>query len=78
MARSQNSFIKKKKADQKRKKQQEKLERKLEKKNKPKSTEEDMMAYLDEDGNIVSSPPSEKNETTDQADKDNTETKENN
>ena len=58
MARSQNAFIKKKKAEAKRKKKKEKFERKLEKKDLPKKGGlEDMMAYVDEFGNITSEPP---------------------
>jgi hypothetical protein len=60
MARSQNSFIKKQKAERKRKKRQEKIQRKIEKKNKDTSGDlKDMMAYLDEDGNIVDESPEE-------------------
>ncbi len=57
MARSQNSFIKKLKAEKKRKKREEKFQKKLERKNKEKSGDlESMMAYLDEDGNITTKP----------------------
>ncbi len=57
MARSQNSFIKKLKAEKKKKKKQEKFQKKLEKKNKETNGElENMLAYLDEDGNIISEP----------------------
>lgn len=60
MARSQNSFIKKQKAEKKRKKRQEKIQRKIEKKNKDTSGDlKDMIAYLDEDGNIVDESPEE-------------------
>lgn len=61
MARSQNSFIKKLKAEKKRKKKKEKFEKRLEKKNQETSGDlEDMMAYVDEFGNIVDEPPEPK------------------
>lgn len=58
MARSQNSFIKKQKAEKKRKKKQEKMEKRL---NKESGSGElqDMIAYVDEFGNITSEPPEE-------------------
>ena len=57
MGRSQNSFMKKLKAEKKRKKKQEKFDKKMEKKNKPVSGKlEDMLAYVDENGNISSEP----------------------
>ena len=57
MARSQNSFIKKLKAEKKRKKKVEKFEKKQERKNhSTKGTIENMIAYVDEDGNIVDKP----------------------
>jgi S-adenosylmethionine hydrolase len=60
MARSQNSFIKKQKAERKRKKQAEKLQKRIEKKNQETSGKlEDMIAYVDEFGNIVDEPPTE-------------------
>ncbi len=59
MARSQNSFIKKLKAEKKKKKQAEKLQKKIDKKNNPKAGMDDMIAYIDEDGNITSEPPEE-------------------
>ena len=60
MARSQNSFIKKQKAEKKRKKKMEKFEKRLEKKNQEtKGNLEDMLAYVDEFGNIVDEPPEE-------------------
>ena len=63
MARSQNSFIKKQKAERKRKKQEDKLQKRLEKKNKPTNGNlEDMMAYVDEFGNITATPPEEQEE----------------
>ena len=67
MSRSQNSFIKKQKAEKKRKKQKEKFEKRLEKKNLEKKGDlEDMMAYIDADGNITSEPPEEKEKKEDQ------------
>ena len=54
MARSQNSFIKKLKAEKKRKKKQEKFQKKMEKKNAETSGDlKDMIAYVDEDGNLT-------------------------
>ncbi|AWW28742.1 cold-shock protein [Echinicola strongylocentroti] len=58
MARSNNSFIKKQKADRKAKKKKEKLENRLEKKRHETSGKlEDMIAYVDEFGNISDTPP---------------------
>jgi uncharacterized protein YaaR (DUF327 family) len=58
MARSQNSFIKKKKAEEKKKKKNEKFEKRLEKKSTESSGKlEDMMAYVDENGNLSDTPP---------------------
>ena len=60
MARSQNSFIKKQKAEKKRKKQKEKLEKRLDRKNQETDGSlESMLAYTDEFGNILDSPPEE-------------------
>jgi len=60
MARSQNSFIKKAKEEKRKKKQDEKFKKKLEKKNKPTSGDlNDMLAYVDENGNITATPPEE-------------------
>ena len=60
MARSQNSFIKKQKAEKKRKQQAEKFQRKLDKKKEEKKGDLDsMIAYVDEFGNITSEPPEE-------------------
>ena len=57
MARNQNSFIKKQKAEKKRKKRQEKIQKKIDRKNKETDGSLDnMIAYLDEDGNIISEP----------------------
>jgi hypothetical protein len=64
MARSQNSFIKKVKAEKKKKKKQEKFQKKIEKKNHETNGDlENMLAYLDENGNIVSEPSENKGET---------------
>lgn len=58
MGRSRETFGKKEKEKKKQKKKQEKLEKKLEKKEQPKNSSlEDMMAYVDEFGNIVDTPP---------------------
>jgi hypothetical protein len=58
MARSNNSFLKKQRADVRSKKKKQKLEDKLAKKTQPKSGNlEDMMAYVDELGNISTTPP---------------------
>jgi cold shock CspA family protein len=62
MARSKETFSKKENKKKKEKKRQNKDERKAERRsnnNKGKSLE-DMMAYLDEDGNITSTPPDQK------------------
>ncbi len=60
MSRSQNSFIKNQKAIKKSKKRQEKLERKVAKKDqKTSGALEDMIAYVDEFGNIVDEKPEE-------------------
>lgn len=57
---SNNSFIKKKKAEEKRKKRQAKLDKKHQKKtDSSKGSWEDMIAYVDKDGNITSEPPAE-------------------
>ncbi|MEQ9467305.1 MAG: cold-shock protein [Ekhidna sp.] len=60
MARSQNSFIKNQKAQKKKKKRQEKLQKKFDKKDQETSGSlDDMIAYVDEFGNIVDEPPQE-------------------
>jgi len=57
MSKSQNSFIKKQKADKKKKKQAEKLQKRLDRKDKETSSDlDDMIAYVDEFGNIVDKP----------------------
>jgi hypothetical protein len=58
MPKSNNSFLKKQRADIRSKKKKQKLEDKLAKKTQPKSGNlEDMMAYIDEFGNISTTPP---------------------
>ena len=58
MGRSQNQFIKKKKAQAKRKKKQAKFEKRIEKKNQSKDSNlENMLAFVDENGNISAVPP---------------------
>ena len=53
-----NAFIKKQKAEQKRKKKEEKKKKMEARKSDPSSTKfEDMIAYVDKYGNIVSEPP---------------------
>ena len=60
MARSQNSFIKNQKAQKKKKKRQEKLQKKIDKKEQETSGKlDDMIAYVDFNGNIQSKPLSE-------------------
>jgi len=61
MARSQNSFIKKQKAQKKLKKKKEKLEKKKERQenNNKGGDLSDMIAYVDEFGNIVDEKPEE-------------------
>lgn len=60
MGRSNNSFIKKQKADKKAKKRKEKFENRLERKGQESSGKlEDMIAYVDEFGNISDTPPEE-------------------
>jgi hypothetical protein len=63
MAKSNNSFIKKQKELVRKKKKQEKEERKNErKKNSTGGDLENMLAYVDEYGNITSTPPEKKPE----------------
>jgi len=72
MSRSQNSFIKKQKEKKKQKKKEEKQERKeIRRENARNGTLDEMMAYVDEYGNILDSPPEEpkkKKEDTDESD----------
>lgn len=58
MARAQESFSKKENEKKRLKKQQEKAERREERQtNKKDGTLEEMLAYVDENGNITSTPP---------------------
>lgn len=58
MSKNQNTFIKKQKAELKKRKQKEKLEKKLERKAQPKDGSlENMIVYVDEFGNFSDSPP---------------------
>ena len=58
MARSQETFNKKEVRSKKEKKRKEKLEKKLARKEREKSGKlDDMIAYVDEDGNITDTPP---------------------
>lgn len=58
MAKSNNSFIKKQKEEKRRKKRLEKEEKKLErKKNSTGGDLDSMLAYVDEFGNLTSTPP---------------------
>jgi len=60
MAKSNNAFIKKQKELKRKKDQQEKQERKIERqKNSLGGGLENMLAYVDEYGNITSTPPAE-------------------
>ena len=53
MSKNQNTFIKKQKAELKKRKQKQKLEKKLDRKNQPKDGSLDnMIAYVDEFGNF--------------------------
>lgn len=64
MGRNQNSFIKNQKANKKKKKRMEKLQRKIDKKDQDTSGElDDMIAYIDEHGNILDEPPEEEVKT---------------
>lgn len=61
MARSQETFTKREREKQRIKKQQEKAEKMKERKANGKSKSlEDMMAYLDENGNLTNTPPDPK------------------
>ena len=58
MSKNQNTFIKKQKAELKKRKQKDKLEKKLERKAQPKDGSLDnMIAYVDQFGNISDTPP---------------------
>lgn len=61
MARSQDTFTKRERERQRIKKQEDKREKRKEKKANGKSKSlEDMMAYLDENGNLTDTPPDPK------------------
>jgi S-adenosylmethionine hydrolase len=61
MSKSNNAFIKKQKELVRKKKRQDKMEKANErKKNSTGGKLEDMMAYVDEFGNITSTPPTNK------------------
>lgn len=57
MARSKETFHKKEQVKKKLQKRKEKAERREARKSKASSSFEDMLAYTDENGNIVSAPP---------------------
>lgn len=58
MSKNQNTFIKKQKAELRKRKQKDKMEKKLERKGQPKDGSLDnMIAYVDEFGNISDTPP---------------------
>ena len=58
MSKNQNTFIKKQKAELRKRKQKEKFEKKLERKTQPKDGSLDnMIAYVDEFGNFSDTPP---------------------
>jgi cold shock CspA family protein len=61
MSKSQETFNKKEREKKRQKKQQDKLEKMQDRKNnKEKKSLDDMMAYLDENGNLTSVPPDPK------------------
>jgi S-adenosylmethionine hydrolase len=61
MARSQNSFMKLQRERKRKKKKEEKLQRKLERKDQGSGGKlDDMIAYVDDYGNITSTPPETK------------------
>jgi S-adenosylmethionine hydrolase len=63
MAKSNNAFIKKQKELVRKKRREEKIEKKnLRKRNATGGDLESMMAYVDEFGNITSTPPDKKTE----------------
>ena len=70
-----NAFLKKQKAERKRKAKLEKKQKREERKNQPSSGKlEDMMAYLDEDGNIITAPTdSEESQESQESEDSNTE-----
>lgn len=67
MARSQNSFMKKQREKKKQKKKEEKQQRKQERQeNATGGSLDEMIAYVDEFGNITSTPPNEDETSADQ------------
>ncbi|HNQ12197.1 MAG TPA: cold-shock protein [Bacteroidia bacterium] len=67
---SNESYLKKKKADKKKKKRDAKFQKKIEKKNKSKNgSPDDMISHVDDFGNIIS-PPSEQDEAEEDLPKD--------
>lgn len=55
-----NTYIKKQKEEKRRKKKEEKKQKREDRKDQaPSNKLEDMMAYLDKDGNLTSEPPEE-------------------
>lgn len=63
MARSQETFNKKEIRNKKEKKRKEKEKKRLERKEKTSSSFDDMIAYVDENGNITDTPQDPKNKT---------------
>lgn len=63
MGRSQESFQKKEVRNKKEKKRKEKLKKRLERKEQGKSSLDDMIAYVDQNGNIVDTPPDPEEKT---------------
>ncbi|MCA6074514.1 cold-shock protein [Fulvivirga sedimenti] len=59
-----NSFLKKQKAEQKRKKKAEKMQKKEDRKDQAPADLDDMIAYVDEFGNITSEPPEDADEVS--------------
>ncbi|SDK76878.1 hypothetical protein SAMN05421823_103512 [Catalinimonas alkaloidigena] len=63
MSRSQNSFIKRQKEKKRQKKKEEKMQRKKERQeNSSGGTLPEMLAFVDEFGNITDTPPEEQDE----------------
>ena len=57
MGKSQETFSKKEKEKKRLKKRQEKLAKREERKSNPKKSFEEMIAYVDENGNLSDTPP---------------------
>ena len=57
MGKSQETFSKKEKEKKRLKKRQEKLAKREERKSNPKKSFEEMIAYVDENGNLTDTPP---------------------